>query len=341
MPFQKVEFSFPDDEVETSNVEVEDSNAVEIDISGEKNADDYADTTVESKAPAREKEEELEIEVVDDTPRADRNRKPSTPPDEVTDEELESYSKAVAQRIKYLGKGYHDERRAKESAQRDRQELENFAQRLVAENNNLKGDVGDTREALLEQAKKVVGSELNGAKIAYKDAYEAGDADRLLLAQEELTNAKIKSDKLDNFRLPALQEEETPVQNNETPAPARDQKAEEWVARNPWFHSDDEMTAYAMGLHQKLIKGGVNPQSNEYYETIDSRMRTLFSENFDDNEEVETEKPRRQSNVVAPATRSTAPKKVRLTQTQVTLAKRLGVPLELYAKKVAEEMRRK
>jgi len=338
MPFQKVEFSFPDDEVETSNVEVEDSNAVEIDISGEKNADDYADTTVESKAPAREKEEELEIEVVDDTPRADRNRKPSTPPDEVTDEELESYSKAVAQRIKYLGKGYHDERRAKESAQRDRQELENFAQRLVAENNNLQGDVGDTREALLEQAKKVVGSELNGAKIAYKDAYEAGDADRLLLAQEELTNAKIKSDKLDNFRLPALQEEETPVQNNETPAPARDQKAEEWVARNPWFHSDDEMTAYAMGLHQKLIKGGVNPQSNEYYETIDSRMRKIFPENFGDLM-VEEPKTRQRSNVVAPATRSTAPRKVTLSHSQVAIAKRLGVPLEEYAKQVALEMR--
>ena len=338
MPFQKVEFSFPDDEVETSNVEVEDSNAVEIDISGEKNADDYADTTVESKAPAREKEEELEIEVVDDTPRADRNRKPSTPPDEVTDEELESYSKAVAQRIKYLGKGYHDERRAKESAQRDRQELENFAQRLVAENNNLKGDVGDTREALLEQAKVVVSSELNGAKVAYKDAYESGDADRLVLAQEELTSAKIKSDKLDNFRLPTLQEEEIPVQNNQTQAPARDLKAEEWVAKNSWFHADDEMTAYAIGVHQKLVKGGANPQSDEYYEAIDARMRKVFPEEFEDLT-VEEPRTKRQTNVVAPATRSTAPRKVTLSHSQVAIAKRLGVPLEEYAKQVALEMR--
>ena len=338
MPFQKVEFSFPDDEVETSNVEVEDSNAVEIDISGEKNADDYADTTVESKAPAREKEEELEIEVVDDTPRADRNRKPSTPPDEVTDEELESYSKAVAQRIKYLGKGYHDERRAKESAQRERQELENFAQRLVAENNNLKGDVGDTREALLEQAKVVVSSELNGAKVAYKDAYESGDADRLVLAQEELTSAKIKSDKLDNFRLPTLQEEEIPVQNNQTQAPARDLKAEEWVAKNSWFHADDEMTAYAIGVHQKLVKGGANPQSDEYYEAIDARMRKVFPEEFEDLT-VEEPRTKRQTNVVAPATRSTAPRKVTLTHTQVALANKLGVPLEEYAKQVAIEMR--
>ena len=338
MPFQKVEFSFPDDEVETSNVEVEDSNAVEIDISGEKNADDYADTTVESKAPAREKEEELEIEVVDDTPRADRNRKPSTPPDEVTDEELESYSKAVAQRIKYLGKGYHDERRAKESAQRDRQELESLAQRLVEENRSLKGDVGDTREALLEQAKVVVSSELNGAKVAYKDAYESGDADRLVLAQEELTSAKIKSDKLDNFRLPTLQEEEIPVQNNQTQAPARDLKAEEWVAKNSWFHADDEMTAYAIGVHQKLVKGGANPQSDEYYEAIDARMRKVFPEEFEDLT-VEEPRTKRQTNVVAPATRSTAPRKVTLTHTQVALANKLGVPLEEYAKQVAIEMR--
>jgi len=339
MPFQKVEFSFPDDEVETSNVEVEDSNAVEIDISGKKDADDYADTTVESEAPAREKEEELEIEVVDDTPKDDRDRTPSTPPDEVTDEELESYSKAVAQRIKYLGKGYHDERRAKESAQRERQELESLAQRLVEENKSLKGDVGSTREALLEQAKVVVNSELNGAKVAYKDAYESGDADRLVLAQEELTNAKIKSDKLDNFRLPALQEEEIPVQNNQTQAPARDLKAEEWVAKNSWFHTDDEMTAYAIGVHQKLVKGGANPQSDEYYEAIDARMRKVFPEEFE-GQIVDEPKTRRQTNVVAPATRSTAPKKVTLTQTQVALANRLGVPLEEYARQVALEMRK-
>ena len=98
------------------------------------------------------------------------------------------------------------------------------------------------------------------------------------------------------------------------------------------------MTAYAIGLHQKLIKNGVNPQSDEYYETIDARMRKLFPEEFEDVT-VEEPKSRRQSNVVAPATRSTAPKKVKLTQTQVAIAKKLGVPLEEYAKQVAIEMR--
>ena len=101
------------------------------------------------------------------------------------------------------------------------------------------------------------------------------------------------------------------------------------------------MTSFALGLHNKLVKEGLDPKSDDYYEKIDSRMRQVFPDQFEDYEpEPEAEKPRRQSNVVAPATRSTSPKKVKLTQTQVNLAKRLGVPLDLYAKKVAEEMRK-
>ena len=334
MPFQKVEYSFPDDEEEVSNVEVEDSDSVEIDISGKKSAEDYTDTPVE----VEDEDEELNIEVVNDTPQDDRYRRKSSDVEDVTDEELKDYSTKVRKRLSQLSRVRHDERRAKESAQRANQELENIAKRLAEENRALKSDVGDTREALLEQAKVVVGSELNGAKIAYKDAYESGDADRLVMAQEELTNAKIKSDKLDNFRLPALQEEETPVQNNQAQAPARDPKAEEWVAQNSWFHTDDEMTAYAIGVHQKLVKGGADPQSDEYYEAIDARMRKVFPENFEDTT-VEEPRTKRQTNVVAPATRSTAPRKVTLTQTQVALANRLGVPLEEYAKQVAIEMR--
>jgi hypothetical protein len=103
------------------------------------------------------------------------------------------------------------------------------------------------------------------------------------------------------------------------------------------------MTSLALGLHNKLVKekGQEYAQTEEYYETIDTRMRQLFPENFEGEEIQEVEKPKkRQSNVVAPATRSTSPKKVTLSQTQVNIAKRLGVPLELYAKQVAEEMRK-
>ena len=341
MPFQKVEFSFPDEESEVPDVEVEDSGAVEIDISGKKDADDYADTPVESETSGTEQEEELDIEVVDDTPQADRNRKPSEPPAEVTDEELETYSEKVRQRIKHFSKGYHDERRAKEQALRERQELERVAQNLVDENKELKGNVNKNQTALLEQAKKNADAELGEAKRLYKDAYEAGDADKVVDAQESITNAKIKADKLNNFKLQPLQEEETPVQNNQEyvePAVQLDERAEKWASDNTWFQQDDEMTAYAIGLHQKLIKNGVNPQSDEYYETIDARMRKVFPEEFEDVT-VEEPKSRRQSNVVAPATRSTAPKKVKLTQTQVAIAKKLGVPLEEYAKQVAIEMR--
>ena len=342
MPFQKVEYSFPDEEKEDSIV-IEDSGEVEIDLSGKKTADDYANTPVEPEVEVEETTADLEIEVVDDTPKADRDRKPSKPPTDVTDEELEGYSEKVRNRIKHISKGYHDERRAKEAAFREREELESLAQRLVEENKTLKGDVGTTREALLDQAKRVVDSELNGAKIAYKDAYESGDADRLLEAQEHLTTAKLKADKLDNFKLPSLQEEDTEVQEPQ-PAPerVRDPKAEAWVEENSsWFHVDDEMTAYAMGLHQKLVKSGVDPRSDEYYETIDTRMRKVFPEEFDDVvEQQEPQETRKQSaNVVAPATRSTAPKKVTLTKTQVALANRLGVPLEEYARQAALEMR--
>ena len=340
MPFQKVEYSFPDEEEQTANIEVKDTGAIEVDLTGSKTAEDYAEPAPEPEVDAKTVDEDFEIEVVDDTPVADRNRTPSDPPPDITDEELENYSEKVKNRISHFSKGYHDERRAKETAIRERKELEALTQRLIEENKTLKGDVGTTREALLEQAKRVVDSELADAKRTYKDAYESGDADRLLEAQEYLTSAKLKADKLDNVKMPALQEEETPVEEPITPAPVRDPKAEAWVQKNPWFHTDDEMTAYAIGLHQKLVKSGVDPQSDEYYETIDARMQKVFPEYFPGDTELEDSEPKRQPTVVAPATRSTTPKKVTLNHTQIALAKRLGVPLEEYAKQVALEMRK-
>jgi hypothetical protein len=334
-------YKFPD-EVESKNIEIESSSAVEIDISGKATKDEYSKNKNSTAYTKDNDADEYDIEVVDDTPKADRGRKASEPPAEITDEELEEYSDKVKNRIKHFSKGYHDERRAKETALRERQELEKLTRQLVEENNNLKTTTTKNQTVMLDQAKKAAERELQQAKVAYKAAYESGEADAVVEANESITTAKIKVDRLNNFKLPTLQATETPVQTRETattPAPVVDAKATDWAKTNTWFGTDDEMTSYVLGLHSKLVKSGVDPQSDEYYETIDSRMRTVFSENFEDAEE--TEKPRRQSNVVAPATRSTSPKKVRLTQTQVTLAKRLGVPLELYAKKVAEEMRKK
>ena len=345
MGFQKVEYEFPEDDGKKPDIEVEGSSAVEIDLSGKqpKPEPETADESVESKG--NDDAGDYEIEVVDDTPKKDRNRKPSEPPTDVTDEELEEYSEKVRKRIQHFSKGYHDERREKEKALRERQELERLAQQLVEENKQLKGTVGKNQTALLEQAKKNADAELNSAKKAYKDAYESGDSDAVLDAQEKLTEAKLRVERVTNFKLPALQENETPVQNevsdNYAPAVTPDERAVDWANQNTWFGSDDEMTSFALGLHNKLVKEGLDPKSDEYYERIDSRMRQVFPDQFEDYEpEPEADKPRRQSNVVAPATRSTSPKKVKLTQTQVNLAKRLGVPLELYAKKVAEEMRK-
>tara|TARA_R100001377_G_scaffold55789_2_gene33069 strand:+ start:452 stop:1450 length:999 start_codon:yes stop_codon:yes gene_type:complete len=331
MAFQKVEFNFPDDEESSNDIEIESSEAVEIDLSGKKEEKDY-----------KEKENEYEVEIVDDVPKSDRNRKPSSPPNEVTDEELEDYSEKVRNRIKHFSKGYHDERRAKEASQRQSQELESFAKNLVEENNKLKGTVDKNQEVLLEQAKRTAAGEMLLAKRSYKQAYEAGDADKLLEAQEKMNVAGIKADKLENFQPSSLQTQDDEVQipqRNVTQQPEVDEKASNWAKENPWFGDDKEMTGYAMGLHEKLVtEEGIDPSSDEYYETINSRMQKLFPNNFEG--EAEETGSKRRSNVVAPATRSTAPKKVRLTQTQVAIAKKLGVPLELYAKKVAEEMRK-
>ena len=348
MAFEKVEYSFPDPDGDAVNqqIDVEDSSAVEIDISGKKEEKDEPKTNGAESKGSKEAapKDELEVEVVNDTPKADRNRKPSTPPEEITEEELKKYSDQVQQRIKHLGKGYHDERRAKEAAMRERDELERFVKSIQDENNKLKGSVNKNQTALVEQAKKTAEVELAQAKNAYKTAYEAGDADAILTAQENLTSAKIKSDKLDNFKVPTLQEESDEVKTKEEPekAPVVDQRAQDWAKNNTWFGTDDEMTSLALGLHNKLAKQGVDLQSDEYYEAIDSRMRQLFPDKFEEGiaETEEAEKPKKQANVVAPATRSVAPKKVKLTQTQVAIAKRLGVPIELYAQKVAEEMRK-
>ena len=329
---EKVEFDFPDPDKENFKLEVDgrESEKPEVETEEDKPA-----------KKARAESDEVEIEVVDDTPKKDRNRKPSDPPEEITDDELEDYSEKVRKRLQHFSKGYHDERRAKETAFREKEEALRIAQQLVEENNKLKGTVGKNQEILLDQAKRATNAELEQAKAKYKQAYESGDSDAVLEAQEALTSAKIKADRLSNFRLPVQEPEKVVQQQQITQAPSADDKAVRWQQDNSWFGSDDEMTSFALGLHQKLVKQGVDPRSDEYYEKINSRMRQVFPEefSFDEPEQVE-EKPRKKANVVAPATRSTAPKKIVLTQTQVAIAKRLGVPLELYAQKVAEEMRK-
>jgi hypothetical protein len=279
---------------------------------------------------------EVEIEIVDDTPEEDRNRRPmKEAPVDVSDEELEQYSDSVKKRIQHFTKGYHEERRSKEAAVREREEAVNLAQNLVEENKRLQGSLGQGQAALLDQAKKVIAGEVDEAKRQLKIAHEAFDTDGIVEAQDALTNAKIKADRVNNFKLPPVQEPKNVVQPQQAAAaPQVDTRARAWQDENPWFGSDDEMTAVALTVHKKLVEGKIDPTSDEYYEKINSRVRQLFPDAFPSG------KTAKRSTVVASATRSTAPRKIVLTQSQVNIAKRLGVPLEAYAKQVAADLRK-
>jgi hypothetical protein len=296
----------------------------------------------EAKAKAKEAVEE-EIEVIAEEP--DPKLAPAPAPDEVTEEELNKYTdKRLKERLAHLGKGYHDAKREKESALRDREEALRLAESVVEENKRLKGSLSQGQSALLEQAKKVVANEVEEAKRKYKNAYESGDPDALVAAQEELTAAKIKADKVNNFKPAPLQENKTEVQPRQiTREPQVDPRAQAWQTKNEWFGKDREMTGFALALHEKLVvEDGVDPTSDEYYRRLNGRIRQVFPEKFASEEPADAPTSQRQpkANVVAPATRSTAPKKIVLEPRQVQLAKRLGIPLELYAKKVAEQERK-
>jgi hypothetical protein len=287
---------------------------------------------------AEQAESESEIEVIDDTPEKDRGREPSEPPSEVTEEELESYSDKVKKRISHLSKGYHDERRVKEAALREREEALRFAQQILEENKRLKGAVSESSKVARESEKTAAEAELAQAKARFKKAYEDGDVDLLSQAQEDITDARIKLNRFASFKEEIPLQEEKEEYNPPKPTRGPDPRAVSWQQQNAWFGQDKEMTAFALGVHEKLVDSGIDPTSDEYYDRLNRRLRQVYPESF---EEVEVEKPVKKAkpaNVVAPASRSTAPKKIVLTQTQVALAKRLGVPLELYAKQVAEQM---
>ena len=317
--FEKTEFEFPDEK-------------------------DEKETEVAQKEEAvKAKSEEPEIEIVDDTPENLKNKSKEADVQAASEEELEKInSERVVKRIQQLNRGLNYERDRAAALEREKEEAFRLAQMMMEENKKLKGSLNQGQTALVEQAKKAVDLELATAKKKFKEAYDAGDSEALAEAQEEITAAKIKADRINNFKPKALQEEEIevkiPQQQVDSQPVARDTKALGWQQRNQWFGQDDEMTSFALGLHQKLVKSGVDPRSDEYYEKIDSRMKQVFPDQFAEEDVSEdVEEPRqKKANVVAPVTRSTAAKKVTLTQTQVALAKKLGVPLELYAKQIAE-----
>lgn len=312
----KDEFKFPD--------EIEDKKTGEVDFE-------------------IEGEGEVDIEIEDDTPEKDRGRKPlDREVDDPTDEEIETYSDKVKNRIKELTHARHDERRVKEATMREKQELERLAQQLIEENKRLKQNVYTGQEAVIEGAKQKAESELERARSKLKAAQEAFDTDAIIAAQEEVMDAKIRVEQTKNFRPTPLQEENFEVQTPQT-QPAKvepDEKTLRWQAKNQWFGSPgfEEYTSYALGLHQKLVTNGVDPRSAEYFEQIDARMKSTFPDLFGQS----ADKPRsgevqkKPTTVVAAVSRSTSAGKIKLTQTQVALAKKLGLTPQQYAAQVAK-----
>ena len=297
---------------------------------------------VEDKDEGKENtksEAEFEIEIEDDTPAQDKGKEPLPKElvNELENDEMEEYSEKVKIRLKQMKKVWHDERREKERATREQQEAIALAQRMLQENNALKARLTSGEQALVDSYKESVNHELETAKREYREAYEAGDADKLVEAQEKIASAKIRADKVNNFKPTPLQEEKYVVQTQQEPqTPRRDPKAASWQERNQWFGQDEEMTSLALGLHEKLVKqhGLAYATTDEYYKRIDENMRKRFPEQFEEPEVKTAETRTKPSTVVAPATRSTSSKKVRLTQSQVAIAKKLGLTPEQYVREL-------
>jgi hypothetical protein len=323
-------FEYPDDD-EIPGGKIPDEKEVEL-----KEAEPKKEAKIEAKA-----QDELDLEIEDDTPPEDRNRDPLPKEvvDEVENDDLTSYSDKVKTRLSQLRKMHHDERRAKEAADRERQEAIRFAQQLSEENKKLKITLSSGEATYIQTLKESLEKELSIAKRDYGEAYDSGDRDKIIEAQSKMNDTQLRLAQANNyvtqFKTP-LQEPEKDVyiQQNQQSVPKPDSKALDWQDKNEWFGKDEEMTALAFGLHEKLVRSGINPTSDEYYRRIDSTMQKRFPEYFGDatlDEETPAQRTK-PSNVVAPATRSTAPKKVRLTKTQVALAKKFGLTPEQYAR---------
>tara|TARA_B100000508_G_C11447790_1_gene272357 strand:- start:101 stop:1078 length:978 start_codon:yes stop_codon:yes gene_type:complete len=307
-----------------------------------------AEAVETAKAETEQEDDSFEIEVVDDTPEQDKGkprRSENAEPQVPSDDEVEKYSEGVQKRIKQLKFEYHEERRLKEEASRLQEEALKYAEQIKNENEKLRKTLDEGEGVLVNQAKGRVAAEIDKAKIAYKAAYESGDPDALVDAQEKLSALQAEKLKYESFKPQPRQQQTPPPQSQyqqQTPQPPRpDDRALEWAKNNDWFEKDPEMTGYAYGLHEKLVKSGIDPRSDQYYSEIDDAVRRVFPDKFDDGTTIEESAPQRQTgNVVAPAARSgKKPRKVQLTSTQVSLAKRLGLSNEQYAAQLMKEMK--
>lgn len=279
-------------------------------------------------------DDEIIVEVEDKTPAEDRNKAPLPEKikEDLYNDELEDYSTKVKKKLLQMKKLAHDERREKDTALREQAETVEFAKRLMDENKRLKSNLTNSEKNVLFSVTKTVEMEMEQAKKAYREAYDSGDTDKVMEAQERLTEATLKIDKVRNFRPPVEETAENVVQTPEPRAqrPPADPSAVAWQQENPWFGEDEEMTSLALGLHEKMQREGVRVSSQEYYSRLNNTIRKRFPEKFEDAEEQE-DRPSRKSSVVAPATRTTSAKRVRLTVGELNLAKKFNLTPEQFA----------
>ena len=294
--------------------------------------------TPEVEAPAEEK---IEIEIVDDRPEEDQKNAQPLPEEIVKDienDDLEQYSKEAKQRLLQMKKLINDERREKEQAVREQQEAIRVAQSLVEETKKLRGRLTEGEKVYVSNAKEGAERQLELARIAYKEAYDSGDSDKVVDAQEKLTEAKFKVHEVASYR-PQYDESALQTAENEVKIPEQsqqpqrlDSKTQSWLDKNSWYGVDDDMSFLAMGIHRRLERDGVTTGSDQYWNAIDTEMKKRFPEKFaGDNNSETKDSVKKPSTVVAPATRSTSPKKIRLTQTQLALAKKFKLSPEQYA----------
>lgn len=283
---------------------------------------------------------EVEIEVVDDTPEYDQKRAPM--PKEIVEklekDELEEYDDEVKEKLKQMKKVWHDERRAKEAALREQEEAVNYARKIGEENKKMRQMIQSGEKEYVETIQSSAAMQLEMAKRGYKEAYESGDVDQMMEAQQKLQEANLRLLRANSFKPTALQEEKFEVQTQPEriqSAPKPDERAMDWQKQNRWFGANKVMTAMALGLHEELKDGGVPVGSDEYYETLNKTMRRRFPEQFEETKEEEvpkapTARPK-QRTMVAPAVRTSSPQRVRLTETQMGLSRKLGLTPEQYA----------
>jgi len=288
-------------------------------------------------------EDAIDIEIEDDTPEEDRGRFPASPETvkklEVEVNELDKYSEDAKKKLITMKRVWNDERRRAEAAEREREVAINATRKLLDENKRIKQMLSTGEQEYVTAVKNTSEMQLEMAKRQYKEAYDLGDSEKLAEAQQKMVQASLDLDKAKNFKLPTLQEDnfDVKIQQNDPVTPRPDDRVMEWQAENPWFGQDEEMTASALGLHEKLKRQGVKIGSEEYYAQLDKTMRKRFPENFEEAEveaEPKDEPKAKPKTIVAPATRSTAPKKVKLTTTQVALAKKLGLTPEQYVREL-------